>query len=282
MEYDEKCPFPYNNFTYQITLAAPAKPRSFVDAGACTSLPPEEGVTSVVIGLSNPLADGLNQTNRVQNEVASIYFARQGAGAASTVFPSVYDWQRTTPHPDGHCALGWILMELKTGVALDQHFARCRRTRSTPSSTRLPKHSPTFSALRYPKPSMPTADKSQTMGVLRAEQMTTLKGGPWPTYAAFLRAKFVSRLGDADGSLALRGWRDNGVRERIDAFLAPGLDRCLAGAIESASVNVNQTQSDVHLFEVFARDTIPTTPSSIVQWRSLDSALSASKSGVRA
>lgn len=58
--------------------------------------------------------------------------------------------------------------------------------------------------------------------------MTTLMGGPWSEHGSYWRTRFTSQLkeSESEGS-AIQGWRTNGVRERIDQFLASQLDHLL-------------------------------------------------------
>ncbi|KAK0642173.1 phosphotransferase enzyme family protein [Cercophora newfieldiana] len=222
LEYDENCPFPYNNFIYKVELAAAASPASFSRANqACTSPPPVAGVSTLIFRLSNPSAEGLNQATRVQNEVAALHLARDGR--ASSVIPAVYDW-----HPRVGTEMGWILMEFKPGVGLDQHFENLSEEQkeavigqiadvfATVQGAALPKTATAYGGL--------TIDED---GTIVSGEMTTLEGGPWQTFAGFLKARLASKLNDADKSPALRGWKDNGVRERVDAFLDSGLDTAL-------------------------------------------------------
>ncbi|KAK3322986.1 aminoglycoside phosphotransferase, partial [Apodospora peruviana] len=223
LEYDENCPFPYNNFLYKITLAEPAKPQSFfVHANkACTSLPPEEGVRSLVIRLSNPRAEGLNQTNRVQNEVAALHLARCGDdhNPLSKVFPAVYDWAPPL-HSDASPAIGWVLMEFKPGVALDQHFGTLSDKDSDKKAAIISQIADVFSLIQ----SAPLPDgvkyyggltiSGDGSGAIVSGQMTTLAGGPWPSYGSFWRAKLAAQLRDSDESSVLQGWRgEHGIRE---------------------------------------------------------------------
>lgn len=78
-----------------------------------------EGVTQLVMRLTNPNAKGMNPQTRVENEVAIISFAAAAlSGFEPHVVPSVYGW--------GSAALsssqGWILQELMPGAPLDETF----------------------------------------------------------------------------------------------------------------------------------------------------------------
>lgn len=115
-------------------------------------------------------------------------------------------------------------MELRPGVALDKHFGSLSDDQKHSVVDQI---ADTFACIR----DAVLINKVNSYGGLTINngtivngQMTTLKGGLWPTYAGFLRAKFTAQFEDADGSPVLGGWRDNGVRKRIDDFLTSGLD----------------------------------------------------------
>ncbi|KAJ5929904.1 phosphotransferase enzyme family protein [Penicillium verhagenii] len=63
---------------YGLQLSEPATESSFLSAPFHTVKPPLEGVSTLVLRLSNPQAMGLNHRNRVQNEVAAMEIARAG------------------------------------------------------------------------------------------------------------------------------------------------------------------------------------------------------------
>ncbi|KAB5570133.1 aminoglycoside phosphotransferase [Coniochaeta sp. 2T2.1] len=230
LAYDPSCPFPYNNYIYHISLLSPLTLQSFLlSTKPCIFPPPDVRVTSLVIRLSNPAADGLNQTNRVQNEVAALYLARQ---SGSTIFPAVYDWRASVQRPDGEWDMGWIIQEYKPGVGLDELFDTLSEEQkrgvveqvadafATVQRTVLPDGVGAYGGLTI----------TEEDGNIVSGEMTTLRGGPWGDNASFWRAKLASRLEEAEGSPALEGWRENGVRERVDRFVAVGLEGCLRGA----------------------------------------------------
>ncbi|KAK9372014.1 uncharacterized protein V1513DRAFT_453741 [Lipomyces chichibuensis] len=57
--------------------------------------------------------------------------------------------------------------------------------------------------------------------------MTIQCGGPFPTYAALCRGMCTWQLSASDRSPHIMGWRRNGMRARLDKFLAEGLDQVL-------------------------------------------------------
>jgi hypothetical protein len=127
--------------------------------------------------------------------------------------------------------MGWTLMEFLPGVALDIQFSALSEDQKRFVIHQIAE---AFSCIqRAPLPENADLYGGLTIsddGCIISGQMTTLDGGPWPTYASFLRAKYASQLKDSERSPALRGWNENGTRERVDAFLTSGLDTCLESA----------------------------------------------------
>lgn len=237
--YVEHCPFHFNNFIYKVDLAAPAVPATFSNQQPCTSPPPAEGVSTLVIRISNPLAEGLNNTNRVENEVAAQYLARQSIESAGlpSVVPAVFAWASCRyPEVLHETGFGWTMSEFKLGSDLDTQFSsltledmkgiieQIADIFTAVQGSELPRTVTKFGAL--------TLDSS---GAIVSGQMPLLQGGPWETYTEVWVIKLQTHLGDADKSPLLKGWVEGGVRDRIDKFVKTGgVERILEG------VDVNQ------------------------------------------
>ncbi|KAK1634990.1 phosphotransferase enzyme family-domain-containing protein [Colletotrichum phormii] len=234
IDYDETSPFAYNNYIYKITLSAPLTPSSFPDGRRrpYTQLPPAEGISTVVMRIANPKAEGVVQETRVENEVAAIHLARQGLASykpeIAGLMPALYDWR---PYREGEGGYGWGLMEFKEGVPLDTVF---RDLDDGEKDDVLGQIADVVTGIQ--RVSLPESVKTHgglsidERGRIVGGKMTTLKGGPWGRYSDFWKARLVLRLEDADASPALEGWRPNGVRERVDRFLEDGLERYLDGS----------------------------------------------------
>lgn len=117
--YDKDCPFPYNNFIYLVSLSQPTTSTTLSQNGSTqpgtSPIPP--GTEALVLRLSNSNpATGLNSMNRVENEVAAIFVARQSA-ALRRVVPEVYAWASAKDQKQG-----WVMMQYVSGEALDEVF----------------------------------------------------------------------------------------------------------------------------------------------------------------
>ncbi|KZL86233.1 phosphotransferase enzyme family protein [Colletotrichum incanum] len=233
VEYEEDSPFQYNNFIYKITLASPETAASFPNAGPYTVAPPKEGVSALIMRLANPRAEGIVHETRVENEVAAMHLARQGLLSSAKpdtakLVPALYDWQSFGNSQSG---FGWSLMEFKEGVPLDTVF---RDLPGDDMKDVLGQIADVFTGIqKAPLPESIQSHGGMTIdgkGNIVSGQMTTLKGGPWESHSDFWRAKFMLRIEDAGVSPALDGWKPNGVRERVDKFLAVGLEEFLEGS----------------------------------------------------
>lgn len=59
-------------------------------------------------------------------------------------------------------------------------------------------------------------------GVIVSAGMSNVEGGPWASYEESYIEQFKSSLMQADANPFIQGWRANGVRERLEAFVESG------------------------------------------------------------
>lgn len=230
VEYDERCPFPYNNFLYKLDLASPATAANFTPPRPCTSPPPAEGVSTLILKLSNPKADGLNNTNRVQNDVIASSLIRESLSrrepGMAPIVPAVYAWEPfADPSPGAdEASSGWTLMEHRPGSNLDAQFATMAEQEQLAVMRQV---ATVLAAVQSAQlPAGVTSLGGMTLagdGTIVSGQRPLLPGGPWNSYADMWAAKLRFQLdGDAEQSTVLRGWRTNGpLRAKLDALI-PG------------------------------------------------------------
>lgn len=229
VEYDEGCPFPYNNFLYKLDLNSPATAANFAPK-PCTTLPPVDGVSTLLLKLSNPKAEGLNNTNRVENDVIASSLIReslsQRAPEMADIVPAIYAWEPfTDPSPDAdEASSGWTLMEHRPGSNLDGHFANMSEQEQHAIMGQVATILAAIQAVQLP--AGVTGLGGMTLasdGTIVTGQRPLLPGGPWSSYADMLAAKLRFQLdGDAEQSTVLRGWRTNErLRGKLDAFISP-------------------------------------------------------------
>ncbi|ROW05816.1 hypothetical protein VMCG_05139 [Cytospora schulzeri] len=230
LAYVEHCPFHFNNFIYKVVLDSPMFPASFPEDQPGTSKPPPEGVSSLVIRLSNPRAEGLNNANRVENEVASLYLARQSLqnSGSSPVVPAVYAWSpckfHDVPHEEG---FGWIMAEFKSGSDLDAQFPNLSVEERNAVVEQIAVVLSAIQRVTIPEGATEFGALTFVDGKIVSGQMPLLKGGPWRSYSALWAAKLQAQLEDSENSPLLKGWRTENIRERLDRFLANGVDKVL-------------------------------------------------------
>ncbi|OAA64208.1 Aminoglycoside phosphotransferase [Niveomyces insectorum RCEF 264] len=182
--------------------------------------------TAPVSTTANPHARGVNNAHRVENIVAAQHLSR-GALLASglpPLVPAVYAWAPYRPEIEGEGGLGWMLDEFRTGEELIGVFPRLPLDEKRKLVTELAQ---TFSCIQAVK--LPLDVKKfggltfDEHGRIVDGQMPTLDGGPWETYAEVWQARLRAQLKNSEKEgLVLLGWRPDGVRDRIEAFLANG------------------------------------------------------------
>ncbi|KAM7203173.1 hypothetical protein V8F20_004115 [Naviculisporaceae sp. PSN 640] len=242
LAYVENCPFPFNNFIYRVTLS----PDTPIQAGnatfpsqPCTSPVSSSGSgfpTSIVIRLSNPAVEGLNNTNRVQNEVAAMYLTKQSAkkiaGLDEDIIPAVYAWAPyigsidTSSDPNIEERFGYIITEFKPGVDLDSVFWSL--SLKTKKSV-LGQMADLLYAVQNVQLPETTADKFGGVTIngernIVAGGMTLLPGndgGPFTSLSELWVARLRNQLAGAEKSSFLSGWRSSNlrIRERLEEFL---------------------------------------------------------------
>lgn len=234
MAYSEDYEFPYNNYLFNVQLATPALSSSFPGTQPGTTKAPPAGISCLVIKLSNLAAEGMNNTNRVQNDVAAQYLARQSmaqAGLAPLV-PAIYAWApATTTDPTNEKGFGWIMSEFKSGTDLDSEFPflepedkelvleQIAAILGAIQATRLPETVTKFGAL--------TIDSN---GRIVSGESPLLEGEPVGSYAEWRLRKLYIQFEHAAKSPIIQGWKLNGVDSRIEKFLNDsGPEKVLAG-----------------------------------------------------
>src|SRR3569833_724810 len=252
--YVDYAPFYFNNYLYKVDLATPATPSSFPPGRPGTAPPPESGISTLVFRFSNARAEGLNNTNRIENVVAAMSLARAAVAAAGLdpVVPAVSAWApcRFDASAPDETDFGWTLDEFMAGEDLDGQFPAL-----SPAEKRdvvgqmadvfaavqravLPPSVKTFGALTFAED-----------GTIVTGEFQLLKGGPWERYADVWVARLRMQLADSEKSPVLEGWKARGVRERLEAFLADGgVERCLEGVDVEKKVLVHGDLSEYRHF----------------------------------
>lgn len=230
VEYDINSAFPYNNFIYRVTLSSPtiatAKIKSF-HSHKCQpgTAPCPAGTVSLIVRLANSHpGTGINNTNRVENEVAAMSLARHALAESkySHLVPEIYAWGSVSS------GQGFSIQQHMSGTMPDKGFDNLTLQ---DKSAVLRQMAEILALLqRYEIPA--TVDgfgglKFDEDGTIVSAQMSLYKGGPCATYKDFLRAIFKVKLQEADENPVIQGWRENGLRTRLDDFIHHRLDAIL-------------------------------------------------------
>jgi hypothetical protein len=224
--YSQDYPYAFNNFLYKVELSPPASSSSFPGTRPGTSKAPSDGVSVLVIKLSNLAADGMNNANRVQNDVAVQQLVRQSMAQAGLppLVPAVYAWApSTTTDAADEDGYGWIMSELRSGVDLDSEFSSLELDEKRQvleqiagilaaiQTAKLPKGVTKFGALTF-----------DLNGQIVSGEPPTFKTEPVDSYAEWWIAKLRAQLQDAVQSPVIQGWKANGVDTRIERFITGG------------------------------------------------------------
>jgi hypothetical protein len=186
-----------------------------------------EGTNEFIIRLSNPDAEGLHQETRVQNEVGILNLASEAlAHVKPAVVPRVFGWGARTGMED----LGWILQEKMPGVPLAEAFSEMSLGQKRGI---LGQMADLLKGLQdYDLPESIRGWGGVTYGdngLIVSAPMTTVGAGPWSSLEDSFRGRFKEVLRRTDLSSQLQGWRNNGIRERVDRFVEHGLMAQFAG-----------------------------------------------------
>ncbi|KAI1126653.1 kinase-like domain-containing protein [Nemania abortiva] len=228
IEYDPNWPFKYNNFVYRIllpidTVVGHRNGRDTDETGirkqpGCVPIP--AGTREFILRLSNPEATDMHPETRVQNEVGLITLASAAlSGIKPAVVPRVFGWGSASGE-----RLGWILQELMPGVPLLEPYENMSLDQKKGILAQM---ATLLKALQnYRLPDSITGWGGVTFddsGAIVSAPMTNVGAGPWTSFEDSYRARLQIALSAADENPHLRGWQDNGIRDRVNAFIQDGL-----------------------------------------------------------
>lgn len=228
-----------NNSIYMVQLAEPVKDelqRKGGDPKPFTSAIPV-GVTRLVVRIPR-LERGLDDSVRVRNQVASMALARKAlADVDPLLIPRVYDWDDAGP--------GYIIEEFKTGEVLtNEEWKALDEDSMRHVAKQLARLVKALQA--YELPSGISGYGSITFdddGNLSATKSVFMYGGPFSTYGEYLKETIEWQLAHSEDVRALKGWRGipqaPDLRERIDKFIAEGLDDLVRKVPEHRSTLVH-------------------------------------------
>ncbi|KAJ5654148.1 Aminoglycoside phosphotransferase [Penicillium lividum] len=171
----------------------------------------------------------LEESVRIRNEVAFLALARDALSSMDPlIVPRVFGWEDAlSPSPSG---LRWILEEYKEGESLSptEILVLDDDTQRT-LLHQIAQVVKAFQEYQLPESISYGGLKFDDQGEISSTVTVLPCGGPFPSYAQFLRGMCTWQLSASERSTHLNGWRDTPkLRKRLDAFFAEGLDRILA------------------------------------------------------
>lgn len=182
------------------------------------TVPLPADASTFVIRLSNPAA-GLNDQNRVENEVATMSLFRHALSHFPVqLVPAVYDWASAA---NGQ---GWILQEYMNGRPLDKAFEIMSLEDKKELLMQMAEI--LYALQHYQLPSTIKEYGGLTFdeaGNIISAPMTLHPCGPFQNYEELYTGILQSQLATVEANPWVKGWRLNGVRERLDNFISKGL-----------------------------------------------------------
>lgn len=167
-----------------------------------------------------------NHAVKVENTVAMMQLMRQALSKLDIV-PHVYDWCKTGG-PEGN---GWILEQYMPGVDIESEFhmnmsresqryvlGQIAEVLKMGQDFKLPAEAAGFGGLAF------GGDGNVVGGPFVVEPYT----GPYTDMKSFYNDMLRAQLGEADRSRVARGWHEDGLRDRLDAFAERGLESVLS------------------------------------------------------
>jgi hypothetical protein len=207
--------------------------------------------------LTNPDAEGMHAATRVENEVAIISLASAALrGLQPHVVPHIYGWG------SAKSGQGWILQELMPGSPVDEAFKTMdheQKKKIFVEMTELLK-----GLQEYKLPKTITAFGGMTYddaGQIISEAMPSVGAGPWPSFEASFIGRLEVALKKPDENPYIKGWRANGLRDGLEAFVAEGVPeqfRALSSKDDRVIVHANFSELSAislafHSFPLMAR-----------------------------
>ena len=186
-----------------------------------------------------------NHTVKVENTVAMMQLTRQALSGLDIV-PRVFAWSETG-EPSG---TGWILEEYMPGVDIETEF-----------STDVPREAQRFvlsqmAIILKAVQDFELPPKASGFGGLVFDDSGVVTSGPfavepyngpYPDMESMYKGMLQAQLVEADRSRVAQGWKEDGLRDRLDAFAERGLEDILTRSLPE-HVRPNLIIGDVGMF----------------------------------
>lgn len=211
----------YNNFIYKANVTAQGENGALPNQHRPGTQPLPQSIKTIIIRLANPHAMGLASSTRIENEVAAMTTIRAALRAEKLdhLIPALYGWA-----PPSDASPGYTIMQHMPGSmpdfdALDATGKQSLQEQMAEILAAIQRHGvpdtvTMFGGLRF-----------DDDGIMVSAAMTlnpaagTRASGPYASYADLCAGMLSQELLVADSNPVTKGWRANGIRERIEALL---------------------------------------------------------------
>ena len=225
--YEEGFPFPYNNFVYVVSIdREKSQPDHRLHASQPGTQKCPADLATFILRLPNPVS-GYNDEVRVENEVAALSVARDALEKKHPgVVPRVFTWQSAKDNQ------GWMLQEHMPGEPLLEDFQKMSHQEQADILEQMADILACFQRHQLPESIKGYGGLSfDSAGNYISAPMGIMKGGPFPTYDVLVRETIQSKLAKADTDDQVDGWRDHGIRGRLDKFVKQGVQSVMSKGI---------------------------------------------------
>jgi hypothetical protein len=270
---------PYNNFIFKVNLATPIAQANFKTSNQPFTTTPTDGTTTFIFRISNPKAVGVNSNNRVENEIAALFLSREALSRVlpqyAGIVPRIFDWSaQVCSSPLNESEFGWTIMETLSGVPLDSQFDNLPFAEQKELLNEIAGIFAVIQNITLPEGARSFGGLTIKAGEIVSGQSTIAMGGPWNDYSGWWTGLYAMALSQAENSPVVRGWRDDGLRERVNKFISNGIESLLQDVDTSKLVLVHGDFSKHTPLAIYPRVTEaltlnqPQTTSSIIPARS--------------
>ncbi|THY37551.1 hypothetical protein D6C98_10687 [Aureobasidium pullulans] len=216
-----------NNYIHIVTFESPVVSDMKISDNLGTDAI-RSGSIKTVFRIGNPKGI-FNHAVKVENTVATMQLVRQALSKQNLyIVPKVYAWSKI----GGPSSYGWIMEEFMPGTNIEPEFhgsmsidlqrlvlRQVAEVLKAVQELELPAKAAGFGGLAF--------DESNDGGVVSGPFAIEPYTEPYKGIKSFYRGMLQAQLAEADKTIA-KGWREEGLRERLDAFAQVGLETLLS------------------------------------------------------
>ncbi|KJK67129.1 hypothetical protein P875_00117532 [Aspergillus parasiticus SU-1] len=230
-----------SNLVYQVDLSEPTREAYHGSRKPGTVAMPEN-TGRLMIRFFKPF-DTYNEGVRVENKVAAMTVARLALAdsALHTIIPQVYGWNSGKNEPSGQA---WVLEEYVPGKNLGDDFPTLPSDKQQVLLAQLAEVVKAFQDYNFPETAQGFGGLAFNAdgNVCAGPPSFQVVGSPFSSHAELYRGLLDWQLGASDQYELINGWWISGLRDRLDRFVAEGLDGVLS-KFPTGSSNFRSSES---------------------------------------